>query len=66
MSEVQWTLKDVTSAWLIFPRHQHQVVVDKHCDLKEEIGRSDLQKEGEKREKGSLEKKEDEKNGRGR
>lgn len=34
MSEEQWTLKDVTPAWFGFSCDEHQVTVDKHCDLK--------------------------------
>lgn len=38
MSEVQGTLKDITPARLSFSCHEHQVVVDEHCDLKEARG----------------------------
>lgn len=47
LSEIQGALKDVTPAWLVLSRHQHQVGVDKHGNLD---GGSDREKvkEGER------------------
>lgn len=35
LAEEQGALEDVTSAWLIFPRHQHQVCVDEDRHLQQ-------------------------------
>lgn len=41
LPKIQGTLEDVTPAWLIFSRHQHQVVVDKDSNLKQTEGGED-------------------------